>query len=78
MMPTRKYYNPATGYQVSLMTSSITTGWKKQTLPHLQSMVVESDKDYKVEVAVPGMTKEDFNIHLGDENESGHLHGKRS
>ena len=31
--------------------------------------VVESDKDYKVEVAVPGMTKEDFNIHLGDENE---------
>jgi HSP20 family protein len=30
---------------------------------------MESDKDYKVEVAVPGMTKEDFNIHLGDENE---------
>ena len=27
--------------------------------------VVESDKDYKVEVAVPGMTKEDFNIQLG-------------
>ncbi|WP_288354747.1 Hsp20/alpha crystallin family protein, partial [uncultured Bacteroides sp.] len=31
--------------------------------------VVESDKDYKVEVAVPGMTKDDFNIHLGEENE---------
>ena len=31
--------------------------------------VVESDKDYKVEVAAPGMKKEDFNIHLGDNNE---------
>ena len=31
--------------------------------------VVESDKDYKVEVAVPGMTKNDFNIHLGEDNE---------
>ena len=40
--------------------------------------VVESDKDYKVEVAVPGMTKEDFNIHLGDGKRTGHLHGKES
>ena len=31
--------------------------------------VIESDKDYKVEVAAPGMTKEDFNIHLSDDNE---------
>ena len=31
--------------------------------------VVESEKDYKVEVAVPGMTKNDFNIHLGEDNE---------
>ena len=31
--------------------------------------VIESDKDYKVEVAAPGMTKEDFNIQLRDENE---------
>ena len=31
--------------------------------------VVESDKDYKVEVAAPGMKKEDFNIHLGENNE---------
>lgn len=30
--------------------------------------VIESDKSYKVEVAAPGMTKEDFNIHL-DEND---------
>ena len=31
--------------------------------------VIESDKDYKVEVAAPGMTKEDFNIHLSEDNE---------
>lgn len=31
--------------------------------------VVESDKDYKVEVAAPGMTKDDFQIHLGDDNQ---------
>ena len=31
--------------------------------------VIETDKDYKVEVAAPGMTKEDFNIHLTENNE---------
>ena len=31
--------------------------------------VIENEKDYKVEVAAPGMTKEDFNIHLGEDNE---------
>ena len=28
--------------------------------------VIESDKDYKVEVAAPGMTKEDFKIHINE------------
>lgn len=31
--------------------------------------VIESDTDYKVEVAAPGMTKEDFTIHLGEDGE---------
>lgn len=31
--------------------------------------VIENEKDYRVEVAAPGMTKEDFDIHLGDNNE---------
>ena len=31
--------------------------------------VIESNTDYRVEVAAPGMTKEDFNIHLTDNNE---------
>ncbi len=35
--------------------------------------VKESETDYEVEVAAPGMTKEDFNVHL---NQEGDLHIK--
>lgn len=31
--------------------------------------VIENDKDYKVEVAAPGMSKEDFDVHIGENNE---------
>lgn len=31
--------------------------------------VIETEKEYKVEVAAPGMTKEDFNIHINEEND---------
>lgn len=31
--------------------------------------VIENSKNYIVEVAAPGMTKDDFNIHLTDNNE---------
>lgn len=30
--------------------------------------VMESEKDYKVEVAAPGMTKEDFNVRIDEDN----------
>ena len=30
--------------------------------------VTESDANYTVEVAAPGMTKDDFNIHIDEEN----------
>ena len=30
--------------------------------------VIESEKEYKVEVAAPGMTKEDFNIRIDEDN----------
>ena len=30
--------------------------------------VIESDKDYRVEVAAPGMTKNDFNIKIDENN----------
>lgn len=31
--------------------------------------VIESETDYKVEVAAPGMTKEDFQIHINEDND---------
>ncbi len=31
--------------------------------------IIESDKEYRVEVAAPGMTKEDFNVHIENDNE---------
>lgn len=68
MMPTRKYYNQ--NWLPSIFNDFFDNNWMEKanaTAPAVN--VVESDKDYKVEVAVPGMTKEDFNIHLGDENE---------
>lgn len=68
MMPTRKYYNQ--NWLPSIFYDFFDNNWMEKanaTAPAIN--VVESDKDYKVEVAVPGMTKEDFNIHLGDENE---------
>ena len=68
MMPTRKYYNQK--WLPSIFNDFFDNNWMEKanaTAPAIN--VVESDKDYKVEVAVPGMTKEDFNIHLGDENE---------
>ena len=68
MIPTIKYYNQ--NWLPSIFNDFFDNNWMEKanaTAPAIN--VVESDKDYKVEVAVPGMTKEDFNIHLGDENE---------
>lgn len=30
--------------------------------------VIESDKDYKIELAAPGMTKDDFNVRIDEDN----------
>ena len=68
MMPTRKYYNQ--NWLPSIFNYFFDNDWMVKanaTAPAIN--VVESDKDYKVEVAVPGMTKNDFNIHLGEDNE---------
>lgn len=68
MMPSRKYYNQ--NWLPSIFNDFFDNNWMEKanaTAPAIN--VVESDKDYKVEVAVPGMSKEDFNIHLSDENE---------
>lgn len=45
------------------------TEWMEKTNATAPAInVVEHDNGYAVEVAAPGMTKEDFNVHLDEEN----------
>ena len=68
MMPIRKYNNQ--NWLPSIFNDFFDNDWMVKanaTAPAIN--VKEKKKDYKVEVAAPGMTKDDFNIHLGDDNE---------
>lgn len=68
MMPIRKYYNQ--NWLPSIFNDFFDNDWMERTNATAPAInVVESDKDYKVEVAAPGMTKNDFQIHLGDDNQ---------
>ena len=68
MMPMRNYNNQ--NWLPSIFNDFFDNDWMVKanaTAPAIN--VIENEKDYKVEVAAPGMTKEDFNIHLGEDNE---------
>lgn len=68
MTPIRKNYNQ--NWLPSIFNDFFDNDWMVKanaTVPAIN--VLESDTDYKVEVAAPGMTKEDFNIHLSEDNE---------
>lgn len=68
MTPIRKYNNQT--WLPSIFNDFFDNEWLTKanaTAPAIN--VIESDKDYKVEVAAPGMTKEDFNIHISEDNE---------
>ena len=67
-MPIRKYYNQ--NWLPSIFNDFFDNDWMEKTNATAPAInVIESEKNYKVEVAAPGMTKDDFNIHLGDDNE---------
>lgn len=42
----------------------LNNNWVQQTLPAVN--IQESDQAYKIELAAPGMTKEDFNVEIDD------------
>ena len=70
MMPTKRMYNNDQNWLPTIFNDFFDNDWMMKTNATAPAInVVESDKDYKVEVAAPGMKKEDFNIHLGDNNE---------
>ena len=70
MMPTKRMYNNDQNWLPTFFNDFFDNDWMMKTNATATAInVVESDNDYKVEVAAPGMKKEDFNIHLGDNNE---------
>lgn len=69
MIPVRKYNNQ--NWLPSIFNDFFdNNNWMVKTNATAPAInVIESEKDYKVEVAAPGMTKDDFNIHLSEDNE---------
>lgn len=68
MIPVRKYNNQ--NWLPSIFNDFFDNNWMVKTNATAPAInVIESEKDYKVEVADPGMTKDDFNIHLSEDNE---------
>ena len=65
MMPVRRTQN----WLPSIFNDFFDNEWMAKanaTAPAIN--VIESEKEYKVEVAAPGMTKEDFNIRIDEDN----------
>ncbi|HIZ04706.1 MAG TPA: Hsp20/alpha crystallin family protein [Candidatus Phocaeicola gallistercoris] len=68
MTPSRRNYNQE--WLPSIFNDFFDNDWMVRTNTTAPAInVIESDNDYKVEVAAPGMTKDDFNIHLSEDNE---------
>ncbi|MDD2438596.1 MAG: Hsp20/alpha crystallin family protein, partial [Massilibacteroides sp.] len=64
MMPVRRTQN----WLPSIFNDFFDNDWMVRanaTAPSIN--VIETEKDYKIEVAAPGMTKEDFNVRLDED-----------
>ena len=65
MMPVRRTQN----WLPSIFNDFFDNDWMVKanaTAPAIN--VFETEKEYKVELAAPGMTKEDYNVHIDEEN----------
>ena len=65
MMPVRRTQN----WLPSIFNDFFDNDWMVKanaTAPSIN--VFETEKEYKVDLAAPGMTKEDFNVHIDEEN----------
>ncbi len=67
MMPVKNYAN---SWMPSMFNDFFDNDWMVKanaTAPSIN--VIENEKDYEVELAAPGMTKDDFNIHINDDGD---------
>ncbi len=67
MVPARRNQN----WLPSIFNDFFNDGWlmerRNTTAPAVN--ILENDDEYKIEVAAPGMTKEDFKVHINEDNE---------
>lgn len=66
MIPARRTQN----WLPSIFNDFFGNEWMQKTNVNAPAInIIESEKDFKVEVATPGMTKDDFNIRIDNDNE---------
>ena len=54
----------------SIFNDFLNNDWMVKANPTAPAInVIETEKEYKVEVAAPGMKKEDFQIHINEDND---------
>ena len=66
MLPVRRTSN---GWLPEIFNDFFDNSWMERpsyTAPAIN--VIENDKEYEVELAAPGLTKEDFKVHVDEEN----------
>lgn len=67
MVPARRNQN----WLPSIFNDFLNNDWlmerRNATAPAVN--ILENDDEYKIEVAAPGMTKEDFKVHINEDNE---------
>lgn len=66
MMPVRR----AQGWLPGILDDFFGNEWVDKTSSTAPAVnVIETDKDYKVEIAAPGLTRDDFKIDINEDNE---------
>ena len=67
MVPVRRNQN----WLPSIFNDFLTNDWlmerRNTTAPAVN--IIENDDEYKIEVAAPGLTREDFKVHINEDNE---------
>lgn len=66
MMPIRKYHHQ--NWLPAMFDDFFDNEWMKKTNATAPAInVIENESEYTVELAAPGMTKEDFSVHVDEE-----------
>lgn len=66
MLPVRRTSN---GWLPEIFNDFFDNSWMERTSYTAPAInVIENDKEYEVELAAPGLTKEDFKVHVDEEN----------